>query len=72
MSDVFDDEADAEPTISIGDYLKTVEEEELVSGFSFISTTSPSIDVHGIKKRGFRFLWIWNSGQELLLNILRP
>ncbi|KAH6805103.1 PHD finger protein-like protein [Perilla frutescens var. frutescens] len=29
MSDVFDDEGDAEPTISIGDYLKTVEEEEL-------------------------------------------
>ncbi|KAL8053987.1 hypothetical protein ABFX02_05G108900 [Erythranthe guttata] len=29
MADVFDDEVDAEPTISIGDYLKAVEEEEL-------------------------------------------
>ncbi|KAL3619179.1 hypothetical protein CASFOL_036749 [Castilleja foliolosa] len=29
MSDAFDDEIDAEPTISIGDYLKAVEEEEL-------------------------------------------
>ncbi|KAG6390830.1 hypothetical protein SASPL_148575 [Salvia splendens] len=29
MSDVFDDEVEAEPTISIGDYLKSVEEEEL-------------------------------------------
>ncbi|GER30292.1 PHD finger family protein [Striga asiatica] len=29
MADAFDDEVDAEPTISIGDYLKAVEEEEL-------------------------------------------
>ncbi|XP_073134212.1 uncharacterized protein [Henckelia pumila] len=29
MADMFEDEADTEPTISIGDYLKAVEEEEL-------------------------------------------
>ena len=39
MSDVFDDEVDAEPTISIGDYLKSVEEEELVSDLLCITTS---------------------------------
>lgn len=33
MADVFDDEVDAEPTISIRDYLKAVEEEESVRVF---------------------------------------
>lgn len=36
MADVFENEADIEPTISIGDYLKAVEEEELVSKFCAI------------------------------------
>lgn len=33
MADVFDDEAEGEPTISMKDYLEDVEEEELVSDF---------------------------------------
>lgn len=31
MSDVFDDEVEGEPSISMEDYLEAVEEEELVS-----------------------------------------
>lgn len=33
MADVFDDESEGEPTISMKDYLEAVEEEELVSDF---------------------------------------
>lgn len=45
MSDVFDDEVEGEPSISMEDYLEAVEEEELVSDFSDYSVKSLNFEL---------------------------